>query len=80
VVISSRHAETAAGPRGVAQSWTAYLAPHPSGRQEGAAPRGDHRRIAPCDKPTAKIDVRLVTETVGPRHGDTSPAEEGENS
>jgi hypothetical protein len=33
VVISSRHAETAASPRGGAQGWTAYLAPRPSARQ-----------------------------------------------
>jgi hypothetical protein len=36
--------ETAASPRGGAQGWTPYLAPHPSGWHEGPAPRGDHRR------------------------------------
>jgi hypothetical protein len=57
---SSRHAETAASPWGGAHGWTAYLAPHPSGWQEGSAPRGDHRR-AHHEGTTSKIDTWAVT-------------------
>ena len=56
-VISSRHAETAAGPRGGVQSWTAYLAPSSLG-PGGPAPR-DTTKLA-GEGTTAEIDAWAV--------------------
>jgi hypothetical protein len=61
--IFSRHAETAASPKGGAQGRTAYLAPHPSGWQGGPAPRGDHRRARTTREQTSKIDTWAVRGT-----------------
>ena len=73
VVLSSRHAETAASPRGGAQGWTAYLAPRPSTRQEGArAARPPPNRTMRRNQ-TAKIEVWSAPRTAERRDGDTPP-------
>jgi hypothetical protein len=72
-VISSRHAETAAGPRGGAQDCTAYLAPQPSAGRERPTPpsRSPLNGTVRC---TNGHDQRLAfTKVVGSRGGEMPP-------
>jgi hypothetical protein len=80
VVTTSRHAETAASPRDGAQGWTACLAPRPSARQGGPAPRGDHHRTCTMRENDGQDRRRGRHRAVGRREALRSREKHGESS